>query len=98
MADVWLDALSMLVVAPTMLALAMVAWQQMPEGALQSKQLHAWSIAPSLAANKFAVVAATCLPKSWRAVSSLPNLPDRRRWLAPLLACCLALLDYHLPS
>ena len=33
MADVWLDALSMLVVAPTMLAWAMVAWQQMPEGA-----------------------------------------------------------------
>ena len=55
MADVWLDALSMLVVAPTMLALAMVAWQQMPEGALQSEQLRALSVAPSLAANKFAL-------------------------------------------
>lgn len=55
MADIWLDALSMLVVAPTMLALAIVAWQRMPEGALQSEQLHAWSVAPALAANKFAV-------------------------------------------
>lgn len=55
MADIWLDALSMLVVAPTMTALAIVAWKQIPLGALQAEELHARSVEASLAVNKFAV-------------------------------------------
>eukprot|EP00434_Breviolum_minutum_P006781 symbB.v1.2.005984.t1/scaffold276.1/size251734/6 len=54
-ADLWLDALSMLVVAPTMIALATMAWRQTSAEAFQAEQVHAWSVSPSLAANKFAV-------------------------------------------
>ncbi|CAK9065168.1 unnamed protein product [Durusdinium trenchii] len=55
MADIWLDALSMLIVAPTMILLAYVAVNETPHAAWEAEQVHVWSVAPSLAANKFAV-------------------------------------------
>ena len=38
-ADLWLDALSMLVVAPTMIALATMAWRQTSAEAFQAEQV-----------------------------------------------------------
>lgn len=38
MADIWLDALSMVVVAPTMIALAFVAWKLTPDSTLQAEK------------------------------------------------------------
>eukprot|EP00438_Fugacium_kawagutii_P019019 Skav234577 [mRNA] locus=scaffold2869:207684:209081:- [translate_table: standard] len=89
MADVWLDALSMLVVAPTMAVLAVLAWKQLPDGALKAEQLHALSVAPSLAANKFAVGLFGNLFTEELAGRVLSARTERQAKVACLMACVL---------
>ena len=89
LADVWLDAPSMLVVAPTMVILAALAWKQLPQRVLQAEQVHALTVAPSLAANKFAVGLFGNLFTEELAGRVLVARSPQQARLACLIACLL---------
>ena len=89
LADVWLDALSMIVVAPTMMILATLAWKQLPQRVLQAEQVHALAVAPSLAANKFAIGLFGNLFTEELAGRVLAAKSPQQARLACLIACLL---------